>query len=68
MFAASLSKKDTSNLQVEYEEVPFVKGLENPTEASWNIIRWLVKKGYSEGDIEKVIGGNTLRVLKQNWK
>ena len=33
--------------------MPFVWGLENPTEASWNIIRWLVKHNYSEEDIGK---------------
>lgn len=67
VFAANLSTKDTSNLKVAYEEVEYVKGLENPTEASWNILRWLVKHGYSDENIEKVIGGNALRVLKQVW-
>lgn len=52
---------------VEFEEVPFVWGLENPTEASWNIVRELVKRGYSEKDIAKVIGGNALRVLNEVW-
>ncbi len=66
-FAASLSIKDTTNTSVEYDEVPYVKGLENPTEASINILRWLVKHGYSDADIAKVIGGNTLRVLDQVW-
>ena len=42
-------------------------GLENPTEASWNIVRWLVKHGYSEEDIGKVIGGNAIRVLREVW-
>ncbi len=45
-FAAALSTAETAN--TSYEEVPFVWGLENPTEASWNIIRWLVKHNYSE--------------------
>jgi membrane dipeptidase len=67
-FAAELSTKETTNIKASYQEVPFVKGLENPTEASKNILRWLVKKGYSDTDIEKVIGGNTLRVLKEVWK
>jgi len=66
-FAASLSKKDTSNNSVSYQEVPYVKGLENPTEASINIPRWLVKHGYSDSDIVKVISGNALRVLRQVW-
>ena len=50
-----------------YQEVPYVKGLENPTEASKNIVRWLVKEGYSEEDIAKVIGGNVMRVLEEVW-
>lgn len=48
-------------------EVPYVKGLENPTEASWNIVRWLVKHNYSDEDIAKVIGGNVIRVLREIW-
>ena len=67
VFSANLSKEETSNTDAEYEEVEYVKGLENPTEASWNILRWLVKHGYSDEDIEKVIGGNAIRVLKQVW-
>ena len=47
--------------------VPYVKGLENPTEASWNTVRWLVKHGYSDGDIAKAIGGNAIRVLREIW-
>lgn len=50
-----------------HEEVEYVKGMENPSEASWNIMRWLVKHGYSDEEIEKVIGGNTLRVLRKVW-
>jgi membrane dipeptidase len=51
-----------------YQEVEYVKGLENPTEASKNILRWLVAHDYSEGDIRKVLGGNILRVLKEVWQ
>jgi len=50
-----------------FEEVEWVEGLENPTEGSWNILRWLVQHGYSDDDIEKVIGGNALRLLGQVW-
>lgn len=50
-----------------HEEVEYVKGMENPSEASWNTIRWLVKHGYSDGEIEKAVGGNALRVLKKIW-
>jgi membrane dipeptidase len=49
------------------EETPYVKGLENPSECSWNIIRWLVKQGYSDTEIEKLVGGNALGVLQKVW-
>lgn len=52
---------------LEYEEVEYVKGIENPTEGSKNILRWLVKHGYSDEDIGKVLGGNALRLLGQVW-
>ncbi|MBF4771462.1 dipeptidase, partial [Clostridioides difficile] len=52
----------------EHPKVEYVKGLENPTETSKNIVRYLVKHGYSDEEIEKVLGGNILRVLKQVWK
>jgi membrane dipeptidase len=64
VFSGHLSIKQAFTL---HKEVPYVKGMENPTEASWNIIRWLVKHQYSDQDIAKVIGGNTLRVLKEVW-
>jgi membrane dipeptidase len=51
-----------------YEEVEYVKGLENPTEASKNILRWLVEHDYSDGQIKKVLGENILRVLKGVWQ
>ena len=66
-YASNLSIKDTRNNDVPYEEVPYVKGLENPTEASINIVRWLVKHNYSDQDIAKVIGGNVMRVLEEVW-
>jgi membrane dipeptidase len=53
---------------MEYEEVEYVAGLENPTEGSKNILRWLVKHGYSDEEIEKVMGGNALRLLRAVWE
>jgi membrane dipeptidase len=53
--------------QLEYEEVEYVEGLENPGETFPNIVRWLVAHGYSDDDIAKAIGGNTLRVLREAW-
>jgi membrane dipeptidase len=51
---------------VRYDEVPYVDGIENPSEFK-NIIRWLIKNGYSEEVIKKVSGGNVLRVLERIW-
>src|SRR5215813_9287364 len=51
---------------MQYEEVEYVDGLENPADFP-NIIRWLVKQKYSDEAIAKVVGGNALRVLKQVW-
>ncbi|MSQ37703.1 MAG: diguanylate cyclase [Chloroflexi bacterium] len=65
-FAKQLSIK-AAHGQVEFEEVAFVDGIENPAEAFPNIVRWLVKHDYSDGDIAKAIGGNVLRVLEQAW-
>ncbi|NNF28547.1 MAG: diguanylate cyclase, partial [Gemmatimonadetes bacterium] len=51
-----------------HEPVEYVKGIENPTEGSKNILRWLVAHDYSDRDIEKVLGGNILRVLDEVWQ
>ena len=58
---------ESSHAGPEFEEVSYVKGLENPTEAYQNVVRWLVKNGYSSKDISKVMGGNVMRVLKATW-
>ena len=52
----------------EFEEVKYVRGLENPTEGSHNILRWLVQHDYSDENIAKVMGKNILRVLKEVWQ
>ena len=52
----------------QFEEVDYVKGIENPTEGSKNILRWLVKHEYSDSDIAKVLGENIIRVLKDVWQ
>lgn len=65
-FAKELSVKDFQR-GVQFKEVPYVKGLENPSDYP-NIVRWLVKEGYSDGEIAKVVGENTLRVLGRAWK
>jgi membrane dipeptidase len=65
-FAKQLSIKSAHGAQA-FEEVKFVDGIENPAEAFPNIVRWLVKHDYSDGDIAKAIGGNVMRVLEEAW-
>jgi membrane dipeptidase len=65
-FAAELSISASKGGE-KFEEVEYVKGIESPVEAFPNIVRWLVKHGYSDTEISKVIGGNILRVLREVW-
>jgi membrane dipeptidase len=65
-FAKQLSIKAAHGTQ-EFEEVEYVDGIENPAEAFPNIVRWLVKHDYSDGDIAKAVGGNVMRVLEEVW-
>jgi len=44
----------------------YVKGLENPSEYV-NIMRWMVKHGYGDDEIQKIIGGNAIRLLEKVW-
>jgi membrane dipeptidase len=71
VYASNLSMKESrggsGRADQDFEPVEYVKGLENPTEGSKNIVRWLVKHGYSDEDIEKVMGGNAMRILEQVW-
>jgi membrane dipeptidase len=41
--------------------------MENPTEAWHNIVRWLVKNGYSDEEIRMVLGENILDALEEVW-
>ncbi len=65
-FAKQLSIK-AAHGQTAFEEVAYVDGIENPAEALPNIVRWLVKHEYSDGDIAKAVGGNIMRVLEEAW-
>ncbi|MBN6205855.1 membrane dipeptidase [Ralstonia pickettii] len=66
LLSGALSIKSAHG-QNSFPKVKYVEGLENPAEGFPNIVRWLVKKGYSDEDIRKVIGGNILRVLEDTW-
>ncbi|MFQ5637657.1 MAG: dipeptidase [bacterium] len=66
--ASHQGKSDTQEKTPRFEEVDYVQGIENPTEGSHNILRWLVKHNYSDEHIAKVMGENILRVLKEVWQ
>jgi membrane dipeptidase len=65
-FAANLSIKEAHD-KVEFPKVEYVDGLENPAECFYNIIGWLVAHDFSDDEIRKVVGGNTIRVLEEVW-
>lgn len=70
-YQSSLSIRDATRgsggKSPSYEEVEYVEGVENPTEASHNIVRWLVKHDYTDEQIDKVLGANALRLLEDVW-
>jgi len=66
-FAGELSADGEPLPEPSHPHVAFVDGLENPAQTFPNIVRWLVRHGYSDQDIGKVIGGNVLRVLNAVW-
>lgn len=66
--SAHLSTKETQGSKTsDVTHVEYVKDLENPTEGSENILRYLIKQGYSDEDIAKVMGGNAIGLLKEVW-
>jgi membrane dipeptidase len=55
-------------ISMDLDSLPkYVKGMENPTESMQNVGRWMIKHGYSDTEISKVLGGNALRLLKEVW-
>lgn len=47
--------------------VPYLDGLESPTDCFRNVTRWLVLHGFSDSEIVNVLGGNVFRVLERVW-
>ncbi len=67
VFGEYLAISATEENLPQFPRVDYVDGLENPSEFR-NIIRWLVKNGYSDQEIAKIIGGNILRVTRRVWR
>ena len=49
------------------KKLRYVHGMENPTDSIQNVARWMVKHGYSDAELTKIIGGNAFRLLKNAW-
>jgi membrane dipeptidase len=57
-----------TNFSVEsLERLKYVKGAENPTECTQNVVRWMVHHGYSDIEIAKVVGANALKLFERVW-
>ncbi|MDT8860730.1 dipeptidase [Alkalihalobacillus sp. MEB130] len=67
-FDNMLAISDSHTGEEKFRESDYVKGLENPSESMINIVKWLVRKGYSNADIKKVTGANALRAIKQTFE
>jgi membrane dipeptidase len=52
----------------QLKELKYVRGMENPSECLQNVCRWLIKHGYSDTEIQKIIGLNGLKLVKKVWK
>ncbi|WP_092623503.1 membrane dipeptidase [Jiangella sp. DSM 45060] len=65
-YAGNYAHKDEN--RIEHPLVDYVAGVENPGESFHNITGWLLQHGYSDADIAKVLGGNTMRVLEAVWR
>lgn len=50
--------------QLKAFPAPYMKGIENPADFI-NVTRGLVKRGYSENDIKKIVGGNVMRIFEE---
>ena len=51
----------------EYPPIEYVEGMENPTECLQNVTRWLIKHGYTDREISKIIGLNAINLLEKVW-
>ena len=60
---AELEGTDYMGLGSDYDGIPYPpSGLEDASKI-FNIILEPVRRGYSEGDLKKILGGNFLRVM-----
>lgn len=56
----------TYSIPEDVSDPGYVRGLENPSEFV-NVMRWLIKHGYSDKEIQKILGGNALNLFQKVW-
>ena len=60
--------EEVLGISIDLDKLPtYVQGMENPTESVPNVARWMIKHGYADQEIAKVIGLNALRLLQEVW-
>jgi membrane dipeptidase len=59
-------ERETRPVPPGVEDPGYVKGLENPNEFV-NVVRWMIKHGYSDPEIAKVVGQNAIKMLEDTW-
>ena len=52
----------------QLKALKYVRGMENPSECLQNVCRWMIKNGYSDTEIQKIIGQNGFELVKKVWK
>jgi membrane dipeptidase len=52
----------------QLKELKYVRGMENPSECLQNVCRGMIKNGYSNTEIQKIIGQNSYELVKKVWK
>ncbi len=62
--AVKLAGVDHVGLGSDFDGAPMPKGMEDATHLP-QITQALLDRGYSEADIQKILGGNTLRVMEE---
>jgi membrane dipeptidase len=63
---AEMKRPEPFPIPEEMENLGYVKGLENPNEFI-NVVRWMIKNGYTDNDIQKIVGKNILKILEKVW-
>ena len=65
--AVKLVGADHVGLGSDFDGASMPEGMEDASKLP-KITEALMRKGYSDGDIRKILGGNLLRVMEQNEK